>query len=316
MTPVLGLQKLTCPFANLQRHQSSRTLSRYASTSTSQTQIAPESPRFIDIPRPPQQEAPRKPIIKGVLPVPRQIFTRRGGDKASPEYLAAVTPEPTKKRGPTTSDPWATGFVDWKTRQAARRRKNLREGLVELQYRKQQTDRQNAARSAYRLAENERRLYRPEREDERLTSATVPQALVAGRSRGLADPNREARVAEKKAKVEAHEAERREERRNALHSLYMNARSFIVTQDVLYQEVDKVFDDDFISETHQPGRNVWDEKGIPTTVTELLRRANEGSSRAVDSHSGSANITRERVRKIAEELTGGKMESPEPRTSS
>ncbi|MCJ1257415.1 hypothetical protein MMC24_005240 [Lignoscripta atroalba] len=279
---------------------------RYFNSSPSATtQIAPESPKFIEIPRLVQPHARPQPYIKGVLPVPRQVFPRGSKDKTTADYLAAVTPEPTSKKNLDSTDTSAAGYIEWKARLAATRRKNLREGLVELQYRKQKIDRHVAARSAFRRAEHERLVHQPEREDERLTNPSVTQEMTPGHVGRLLDPNRKARVARKRANVEAKEEGRWEERRNALHSLYMNARDFIVTEAELNKKVDEAFDDEFF----QNGASIWDKysQHAPETIQHMLNEANKTGNRAISYNQGYAGIDRQRVQRIAEELTGGKM---------
>ncbi|KAA6410120.1 MAG: hypothetical protein FRX48_05539 [Lasallia pustulata] len=293
---------------SLRRQAALQRLSRsFASSSTNHRNIPPESPKFIEVPRTLQPQALVKPRIKGILPVPREIFPPGSRDKTSPEYLAAVTPESTTEKDLSSQDSSTVEYVTWKARQAANRRRNLREGLIELRHRKRVSDRRIAARSAYRRAEHERLIRQPEREDERLTNPTVTQALRPPKTQLLPDPDHEARMAEKRARVAEKEAEKVEERRNMLHSLYMNARTFITSEAQLNSEVDKVFDDlDLWTTAEVRGQNVWN-LGPPETVQQMLGRVNRTGKNAVDYNQGYAPITAQRERRIAEELTGGKM---------
>ena len=269
-------------------------------------QIAPESPRFIEIPRSPQQNARNIPRQKGFLPRPRRIFSFKDAkDKASPEYLAAVTPEPNSQEN--NADPATKDMIDWRTRMASSRRRNLRESLVELQHRKQKRDRQVATRTAYKEKERARLLAMPERDDEAFTNPSILQALQSTRGGLIPDPDREARLAEKKARVEAKEAARREERRSALHDLYMNSANFITSVRVLESVVEKVFNQPNFGSDSGTGENIWN-KGYPETVQEMLNRVNKsGDSKAIDYYQGYGAITKERLDRIAEELTGGKI---------
>ena len=242
--------------------------------------------------------------MKGVLPVPRKLFPEGSPDKTSPEYLAAVTPEPSVKKNLSSADPSTVKYVEWRARSAATRRKNLREGLVELQYRKEKIDRHVAAKSAFKRAEYDRAVHKPEREDERLTNPSITQLMTPGYFANLPDPDRKELIAGKREKVRRKDMADREERRNALHSLYMNARSFIVTESALNSKVDEVFDDEWFKS--YPGRSIWDKEEFPDTVQTMLHVANRNGSKAVQ-NAGYAYITRERVQRIAEELTGGKM---------
>ena len=245
--------------------------------------------------------------MKGVLPVPREIFSRsRATKKTSPDYLGSVAKEPT-----TTKDYSSAHlvnvkeFVDWKSRLAATRRKNLRDGLKELQRRKELSDRRSAAQSAFKQAEHERKIHEPEREDERLTNPSILTALTPENICRLQDPDRDVRVARKQRNFLAKEKEKMEERRNGLHSLYMNARDFIVTESELNSRVDAVFDEDWFK--NNPGLSIWDKEKFPISIRRMLADANKSGGKALAQSSGYAQITRERVQRIAEELTGGKM---------
>lgn len=160
------------------------------------------------------------------------------------------------------------------------------------------------------MAERNRALEAPEREDERLTNPSVLQAAKPTKHHIMPDPHREARLAQKRANVAAMEAMRQEDRRNKLHTLYVNAQDFITTGKHLDTAIESVFDDQnqFMTD-ERPGLNVWN-LGFPETVQELLSKANKDprSQKAVDSAEGNGLITRQRMKRIAEELTGGKME--------
>ncbi|KAL6716567.1 hypothetical protein ACLMJK_006134 [Lecanora helva] len=288
-------------------------LLRFSTSASSYARIPPESPRFIEVPRPVQPVQPFPIHIKGVLPVPRSIFRRhlrpQDRDKASPEYLADVTPEPViDKTVPVVDGPTA-GFVSWKARQAEARRRNLRESLVELNHRKQKTDRYLEARGKRRANERERLLAAPEPEDERLTNPSILQSEKRMLHRILPDPDRAARLTEKRENVARMEMSRQERRQNKLHNLYVNSGNFITTGEQLDATVDVVFDDqDQFTTDQRPGLNVWN-LGLPETVSDLLSRANNNSrnQKAMDLADGNAKITKERMRRISEELTGGKM---------
>lgn len=261
--------------------------------------IPPESPRFIDIPRPPQQQAYRKPYVKGVLPLPREIFGRKDPDRTTPEYLSAVTPEPTVQKHHAA--PQVKALADWKSRQAAIRRQNLRESLVELHQRKVKAESKRAAISAFKRAEHERRIREPEREDERLTNSSILNAAIPGSHQHLPDPGREERIAQMKARFEAKEAAKKDERRNALHSLYMNARSFIVTEEELNKKVDEVFDDPWYQ--LNPEHSIWDKEGYPDSAQSMLLDSVNARNGAI-----AKSVMMQRAKRLAEELTGGKMD--------
>ena len=288
---------------------------RLSTSSPCKAHIPPESPKFIEIPRPVQPSQPFPTYVKGVLPVPRQIFPRghrpHDTDKASPRYLADVTPEPIEDKASTVSsvDPRTAEFVSWKARQSEARRRNLREGLIELNNRRQRQDRWLMARSKKSQAERNMLLDAPEREDERLTNPSVLQSEMPERHHALPDPDRGARLARKRQNVANMEAIREENRRNALHTLYVNAGNFITTGAKLDSTIDRVFDDQSqFNNDNTGGVNIWN-LGFPETVQQLLVKANRApGKKAMDAAEGNAGVTRERIRKVAEELTGGKME--------
>merc|ERR1711939_255300 len=252
---------------------------RSFSTSSSLASIGPENPKFIEIPVPPQHQALPKIDVKGTLPPPRNIFPNRAGDKTSSEYLAAVTPEPLSQTAPHND------FVAWKRRMAENRRTNLREGLVELHKRKTLQDKMVAARSKNRSIAREKALHAPQREDERLTNPTITQMNRTLQSGPVPDPDRAARVAEKKARVEA----------------------IALAEEELDAEIEKIF----VEDPHASGNlndNIWSVKGAPPSVLTMLSAVNNTQKKAIDFHRGPAALTGRRMKKIAEELTGGTMD--------
>lgn len=318
----------TCSLGSLPRFSTSKVATMTSPTSSTNIQIPPESPRFISIPKSVQEQAIYQPYIKGFLPVPRQIFPRKlQKDKTSKEYLEAVTPEPQppKTKYPNRSkDP----HLDYKARQALHRRRNLRESLIELSDRKKRLDHQVASVSAYKQRTNKRLQEAPAHPSEYFTAPSIPLAMQPSR-KPLQDPDRTQRIAEMRAKTATKQAEREDDRRDMLHTLYMNARSFITTPAQLAAEVDRVFDDkDQFTNDSVRGENIWN-LGIPETVQELLKNLGEGGRKTSD-QSGksvqdilkrldnserntsdesdrSSSLGEKRLNRIAEELTGGKM---------
>ncbi|KAI9862315.1 MAG: hypothetical protein M1813_004791 [Trichoglossum hirsutum] len=281
---------------------------RAFSTTQSNLKYGPESPKFIEVPKPRQSRPPPNRRVKGILPVPRDIFSRRRPTNLTPEYFAAVTREPSVPKGDVELTGDQGELVAWKRRMAALRRRNLREGLVGLYDRKKQTDRAIAARSAFKAAEREWLLHEEEREDVRLTSPTVPQSLKQLQRGPLPDPDRAQRIAAKAEVVQMKQAQRAEERNDSLHSLYMHARDFITTEEQLNEAIERVFVShprEFVDS--DKGENIWN-TGPPDTVQEMLDRVNKAEKKAIDFHEGLAVLTDRRVRRIAEELTGGKMD--------
>ncbi|KAL1304116.1 hypothetical protein AAFC00_000547 [Neodothiora populina] len=293
---------------------------RAFSRSAAVAQIGPESPRYIDIPQPPQQTTPDKPRIRGALPVPRDIFAGsapgRGIDKADPENVLKATQEPsptTKDRRVTCSSRSDAERLAWKERMAEQRRKNLREGLSALKDRKVRTDTRLAAQGKRRQEEREAMLHAAERDDERLTAPTVELELLRLLEKNAVPAaDRSARLAEMRERVARKEAARKEERADSLHTLYINARSFIINEAQLASAIDAEFgtvDAPRVFDYKHEIPSIW-ANGKPDTVQDMLNRASgqQTTRGAIGSalRGRSSSITKERVTRIGEELTGGK----------
>lgn len=151
-------------------------------------------------------------------------------------------------------------------------------------------------------------VHAPQREDERLTSPTITEAVRKLQLGPVPDPEREARIAAKAERVKAKEAKREEARKNALHTLYMHARSFITTEEQLDKQIEAIFVPRPFPEGTTDTDNIWDALGPPPTVQRLLATVNHTEREAVRYHAGPGAITGQRMKKIAEELTGGKMD--------
>jgi hypothetical protein len=280
---------------------------RLLSTSTSLSAIGPENPKFIEIPLAPQRFAHPPRVIKGTLPPPRNLFPSRKADKTTPEYLAAVTPEPTAERH--FAEP-SNDRIAWKRRMAASRRTNLREGIVELHKRRVEQEAAVAKLSSWRSRNRHWRLNAPQREDERLTSPTITQSTRQLQKGPLPDPGREARLAKIAENTKAKAAVDAEQRKDALHTLYMHARNFITTEEELDAEIAKIFVPYPFQENdrHSLKTNIWDAHGAPPTVQDMLSTTNNTQKEAIQYHRGPALITGARLKRIGEELTGGKMD--------
>ncbi|KAL4922546.1 hypothetical protein BDW62DRAFT_172798 [Aspergillus aurantiobrunneus] len=270
-------------------------------SSSSSLRVGPESPNFIEVPRAIQPDLPPKPRVKGTLPVPREIFPRRRADKPNPEYIASASPLPTSQEPIRPDEPHAE-YRDWKRNMADMRRQNLKEGLLELHGRKQRTDSTMEERSRHRQKLRERVLRQPERDDERLTRPSVPQDMLPKRTPVLPDPGREERLAESRLQLEKRELEKELERKDSLHSLYMNARNFITTEAQLAAEIEKVFpegENEAWRSDYKYGDNIWNlgfPRGAATRPHEIQKRESERW-----------DVIQGRVKKLGEQITGGKI---------
>jgi hypothetical protein len=233
--------------------------------------------------------------------VPRELFPSRRPDKPSSAYIAAATPKPSSDAAKVKPGHPHFEHIEWKRKMAIARRKNLREGLLELYRRKERTDRAIAARSDHKQSQRQQILHQDQREDERLTSPTTVEVMKPLRSSVLPDPDGEERLARSIANVQARRGQKQEQARDALHTLYMNARKFITTEEQLVAEIERVFpaknNPDWTND-QQAGDNIWN-LGAPPTVESMVN--------ARKSELAQWDLVQKRVQKIAEELTGGKI---------
>ncbi|KKY15209.1 hypothetical protein UCDDS831_g07750 [Diplodia seriata] len=273
-------------------------------------QVPPESPRYLEVPKPPQQTAPYTPVIKGALPVPRNIFINRSRlEKDSKEFLDNATPEPSAAALPTGLH---ADRLAWKQRLAALRRKNLREGVTSLHRRKQKSDSYLAKRGAQRQNQQLSLINEPPRDDEVFTNPSVSKVvrdfLSGGYNTAAVSPER---VAEKKAAVARREAEKSEHRREALHTLYLHAREYIVTEEQLSKAIEDTFGTEdnlpgFAAGNSREGRSIW-ARGSLLNTTQMLATDQGRSDKAVSRKGTTEEVTQNRIHQIAEELTGGKI---------
>ena len=196
------------------------------------------------------------------------------------------------------------------------RRRNLEEGLKGLRHRQDKSAQQLAATEAARAATSIRLRRAPEPMAERLgrpTHGLDLKSLLRGGQ--LPDPTRDARLAHKRANVDRVNAEKQRERLFHLNKLATHARTFIVNQQQLDEAIDGAFGtpENPISFTNSPDaisaetQSVW-AMGKPQTIQEKLNSSQQIPGSIVSQTNESfAQASVERIRKIAEELTGGKM---------
>lgn len=284
---------------------------RTFTNSAARAAVGPEHPRYVDFPEPPQQDASPNKWMKGILPVPRNVFNgKRGRDTTSEEALARTTQDAQIK-----SDVAPGSREAWKIKMAAQRKRNLREGTSELKTRHDKIQHRMQASQASRYRNHEELVSRPEREDERLTAPSHGldlEALYHGR---VADPSRDFRLASKRERLATFEEARSAERLESVHSLYMTARKFIVTPEQLDAQIEKAFGSDEYPITFgrygygNEATSIW-ENGKPESVQTMMDRANNSrQTKTVNNLSGFIGVNQKRVKRIAEALTGGKMDS-------
>ncbi|KAK1970837.1 hypothetical protein LY78DRAFT_201826 [Colletotrichum sublineola] len=287
-------------------------LTRPFSTTTAKLNVPPESPGWIQVPTPPQSQSSeeKRPVVKGTLPTPRDIFPRKEGDrKAQPGYLKETAPLPTSKASAKPAPPGSR--LEHRRRMADSRRENLGMALQGLYRRKQKRVEAESAVRERRLSDHRRAAMAPERWDDRLTRSSVVSSLVKTTA-VEPDPHRYARAKQSKVRTALLAQRKSEARQDALMELYINASKFIVSEDELSKQVDKLFSEDFWkrqgkSMAHDSD-NAWDVWGQPPTVQTMLDDMLRNQQRAIDFQQSEQDRTVTRQKIVAEELTGGKME--------
>ncbi|ORX98088.1 hypothetical protein BCR34DRAFT_577523 [Clohesyomyces aquaticus] len=270
--------------------------------------LGPESPNYIEVPKPVQPTFPPKPIIKGVLPVPRSVFHNRGPhSKATPEFLSATTQDPKHQNVPRAGRHHPDkDYILYKQRLAASRKQALRDGVTQLHARKLAIEQYEKSRIQKLQDTNRALAFAPPRTSDVLTSTTISKTIqdylqdkLPATSRS--DITRSRRKAFKK-RMSRHAAVRQ----SRLHDLYTKAREFVVDEQGLDEAIEKAFGTE-----QEPMR--WDSRGnmfvgaeggspwhgpMPDGVSDMLQRLRTGEG---------VGLATERVKKVAEELTGGKM---------
>lgn len=233
--------------------------------------------------------------------MPRELFPARRADKPSKEYLEAATTEPTNQPPIDPNDPHAE-VIEHKRKMAELRRQNLRQGLTELHNRKVKTESIMIKQSKEKNARREIILNQPEREDERLTRPSVPEDMLPKWTPVLPDPDRKKRLAKSRKRLQKQAAKKENQQRDSLHTLYMNAREFIVNEEQLAAEIDRVFpegENPAWRSDQQQGENVWN-LGAPPSLQSLVYEPKKNETTRWD-------LIQDRVKKLGGEITGGKI---------
>ncbi|KAF3936533.1 hypothetical protein ABW19_dt0200327 [Dactylella cylindrospora] len=281
---------------HLRRHLPTSAV-RSISTTTSNgmpSSSSPYSPYYIDIPFPPQRYAVYQPKAKGKRPVPREIFPKkkgRGEKKITAEYLALVSKEPTKHSNPGKDAPETEkSYINWKAKMAASRRKNIREGLVELHVEQQKREQIIAERSERKQKLREALLAEDDPEDVKLTTPTILSAL---RSKApLTDPDREERLAKMRQNYEEFQAKKLHNRREELHELYIRAHDFIFSERQLDSVINVQFSETSSAEVAQI---------LPPDSRRFLSHAMKDMQEDNIMHLNDNTV----IRQFADALTGG-----------
>lgn len=270
--------------------------------------IPPESPRFINLPELPQSSEDKKPPVKGILPVPREIFHRRnnGSHKIQADFVEHTAP---RSRAEAAGEAPRSDRDAWKRALAESRRKALATGIDKLWARKNTREGRAKQRAESHRQRNLAAANAPEGLDDVFTRGTVPQATLE--TKVIRDPMYRERQLESQERTAALQQARSDARKDAIQRLYVEAGSFIVNEEQLAQRVEQIFGDaHFRNQGAWKGKlhaeNVWDKHGPPTAIRGLFANLKGTSKKAVESY-GAAGIqfTTRRQKMVAGELTGG-----------
>ena len=269
-------------------------------------QLGPESPHYVEVPQPPQKNQKPRQVIKGVLPVPRNVFPQGRMEKVTEEYISKTIPEPSDGR----DEKALSERIAWKGRMAEARKKNFREGLRELQYRAAEARDKRLRREKKINTLRDTMLFKPEPMDEQLTSPTEMQMMRAllEKKRVLSDFEKEARESRLRKAIEnvaERKARESEERVEHLRNLYVNATHFITNNKQLEDAVEKAFGTQEEPATFgkSKGPSIWYE-GIQSNLQDRLNYRARMSSSPSENSEERANLAEKRLRKISEMLLG------------
>jgi hypothetical protein len=271
--------------------------------------LGPQSPNYIDVPKPLQPTFPLEPRLKGHLPVPRDIFkTRSKHAKESDVFLSRSTrtSKDAKAPGPHSRD---ADYRLYKQRLAETRRAALKEGVTQLHARKVETEATFLAKIQASYADRKERATAPPRDVDVLTQTSVQKGIREFLGGTLPVTSRTANIPMRRKAYNARVAKVDAVRTSRLHDLYVNAREFLVEETQLDEAIEKAFG----TEDAPIG---WDTRGamglrsdgkeglspwhgpMPEGVGDMLQKLKGGEG---------VGLAKERVKKVAEALTGGKM---------
>lgn len=190
----------------------------------------------------------------------------------------------------------------------------MREGVSELYQRLVETEDQEDRQKEHQILDQLKAINAPERDDEQWTRVSVSKAVrdalaKKDNSRIETEEERQAR----KARYDSDEKARQDERLESIHSLYLHARDFILTEERLEQELEKRFGKDDLPAQWLGGhRSVWS-AGHPRGIDQLAGRMPGMASDSVrgKNYEQMSNIMQQRLRQIAGKLTGGEIPKSE-----
>lgn len=281
---------------------------RHFSSTPAAMALGPQSPNYIEVPKPAQPTFPLEPNVKGHLPIPRDIFnTRNKHPKESDVFLRKSTKDAKDRKapGPFSRD---ADFRLYKQRLADARKEALKEGVKELHARKVTSEAQHLERIQKSGELRTKLAMAPRRDVDMLTETSVSKGVRDFLSDSLPTANKN--VEARRRAYQRKQAAQQAVRESRLHDLYVNARTFIVSE----EQLDAAIEDTFGTDENPIG---WNYKGasgpraegsfdglspwagpMPEGVGDMMHKLRGGEG---------VGLATERVQKLAEKLTGGKM---------
>lgn len=305
--PLRSLSSTILPSATSTPSTTSTAFRTFSTTASRlEVDIPPESPRFINLPELPQSSEDKLPPVKGALPVPREIFHRRnnGSHKIQAGFVDETAP---RSRAEAAGEAPKSDRAAWKRALAESRRKALAAGIDRLWARKNTREGRAKQRAESHRQRNLGAANAPEGLDDVFTRGTVTQATLD--TRVIRDPEYKERQLESQARTAQLQRDRSEARKDAIQRLYVEAGSFIVSEDELAKRVEHIF-----SEAFWKGRglwqgktaeNVWDANGQPIPVRAMFAGLKGTSNKAVERYQSTVSFTTQRQKMVSGELTGG-----------
>lgn len=288
-----------------QRLQTSNPARSFSSTRRRNI-IPPESPNYVSVPQSLQENFHRTFPKKGFVPPPRDVFPR---NTSLPEHIARIIEEssPDPKNPRPASE--LTEQQLYKRRMKEMRKQHYAEGLTQLYERKVREGQNRRDRSNALRAERARLISQTEREDARLTNVSTPKEMNANVKQDFSVDEARRMHDRKVNNVERRVVNKLNRQHEALHTLYMNARNFITTEEQLREKIKEEFDEkSFGGHARDGGKSYWDSQGIPDGVAAMVRKSTMGRGDMSMAEKEEAwRRDQQRMKRLAEGLSGGKM---------
>jgi hypothetical protein len=302
-----------CALPWLQQGSRNTLSRRYLSSTASLLAIPPESPSWIEVPQPLQSPAPPKPPIKGILPIPREVIKdRRHRYKATSKHLDTTAAYPKTQR-PINPDVKGAELNIFDRQVSSQRRDLLREGMKGIFERRVSQAHKERIVKKSRIIKDLKARNAPARQEDILTQQSVPEVVrLALAWKPTKKVETEQEKQERKQTYDEIVEQKLQHKMDQVHKLYLNAGNFIIDENQLNEQIDKVFGSD-----EKPiywngnGISVW-QTGPPSGTKGLGSSFSQAPTlTGYGDNFKERNDMMKRIMKIAGELSGGKIEEPE-----